>query len=181
MIRRHKQGWFSNCWIIQRLFCCLIEMIKPDFVVCILKCFEFTSSQWTSPFFSKLKARKNISIFKSIICMCFYFPALETVTKMDGESGCTGFPFWSFPKPCRQCFTGLCSGKASCSYPGMSVFRLQASQYEKQLFEPMKWETPTWQLISTPSRLVRFSGGTANTKGQWKAGRKALFHPPTTP
>lgn len=32
MLWRHKQGWFSHCWIIQRLFWGLTEIMKPKFV-----------------------------------------------------------------------------------------------------------------------------------------------------
>ena len=80
-------------------------------------------------------------------------------------------------KPCRQRFSSLCSGKASCGYPWNECFQASGKP---------TWETALWthemrncnQQLITPSRPVRFAGGTANSKGQRKAGKRALFHHP---
>lgn len=166
MLRSHKQGWLSHCRIIQRLFCCLIEIIKTKFVVCILKSFEFSPLQWTSPFSQNWK-QGGISIY---YLHAFYFPALKTVTKMDGGSGYTGFPFWSSPQALQQCFSGLCPGKASSGHPSNGCFQTSGKPMWETTFQTQEMRNCTWQLTSTPSRPVRFAVvlQTAKGRGSWK-------------
>lgn len=109
----------------------------------------------------------------------FYFPALETVTKPGGGSGCTSR--CEVLKPCRQCFSCLCSGKAFCSYPRNECFQASDKPTWETALRTHEMRNCNRQLISTPSRPVRFAGGTVNSKRQRKAGSKALFHRSTTP
>lgn len=76
MLRSCKQGWFSHCRVIQRLFCCLIEIIKTKFVVCILKSFEFSPLQWTSPFSQNWK-QGGASVHFNILFACILLPSIK--------------------------------------------------------------------------------------------------------
>lgn len=63
---------------------------------------------------------------------------LETLLlKQMGVSGSILVPILKLSPSTADSFSGLCSGKSSCGYPG-NVYRLQASVRDKQLFKPTR-------------------------------------------